>query len=137
MADICLTENIGGQGGIAGGGGSEGQSSIISNGIGSNSYGYPVLETVTGVTHTFTVQLTKDYTGSIPLDMTGIAKVMFEARPTMNSSSRRTEMLSGTRTCSVFQNGRADARQGSWIYSSALIISSSVYYPLFRCFLIQ
>lgn len=89
MADICLTENIGGQGGIAGGGGNEGQSSIVSNGIGANSYGYPVLETVTGVTHTFTIQLTKDYTGAIPLDMTGITKVMFEARPTMNSSARK------------------------------------------------
>lgn len=100
MADICLTENIGGQGGIAGGGGSAGQSSVMQNGIGSNSYGYPILETVTGVTHTFNVQLTKDYTGSIPLDMTGITKVMFEARPTMNS---RDKVI--TKECTFTQDG--------------------------------
>lgn len=83
---ICIAANSGGQGGIAGGGGSEGQASVNKNGIGANSYGYPTIETVTGVTQTFEIQLTKDYTGEIPADLSNITSVWYEARPTMQSS---------------------------------------------------
>ena len=86
---ICIAENIGGVGGIAGGAGSEGQASVEKGGIGANSYGYPVIETVTGVTQTFDIQLTKDYTGTIPADLSDISRVVFEMRSTMNSMDRK------------------------------------------------
>ena len=82
---ICIAANPGGAGGIAGGAGSEGQVSTDKGGIGASSYGYPTIQTVTGVTKVFEIQLTKDYLGQIPADLSDITKVVFEMRPTMNS----------------------------------------------------
>ena len=85
---LCIAENIGGQGGIAGGAGSEGQASQSATGSGAGSYGYPVIEVVTGMTVDETVQLTKDYGGTLPADLSSITKVEFRARPTMRSDRR-------------------------------------------------
>lgn len=82
---ICIAANSGGQGGIAGGAGSEGQASQSATGSGTSSYGYPIIETVTGVTQTFEIQLTKDYSGEVPADLSDITEVWFEARPSMQS----------------------------------------------------
>lgn len=86
---ICIAANPGGAGGIAGGAGAEGQVSTDKGGIGASSYGYPTIQTVTGVTKVFEIQLTKDYLGQIPADLSDITKVVFEMRPTMNSYDRK------------------------------------------------
>lgn len=104
---ICIAENSGGKGGIAGGAGSEGQASVSSGGIGANSYGYPTIETVTGVTKTFEIQLTKDYTGEIPADLSDIHKVVFEMRPTMNSYDRKV-----TKECTFTPDGKVTLELG-------------------------
>lgn len=104
---ICIAENTGGAGGIAGGAGSEGQASVSSSGIGANSYGWPTLETVTGVTHTFEIQLTKDYTGEIPADLSNISKVVFEARPSMYSS-----IYAITKECTFTPDGQVTLELG-------------------------
>ena len=84
---ICIAENSGGKGGVAGGGGAEGQASLNATGSGATSYGYPVIEVSTGMTATLTVQLTKDYAGEVPADLSNITKVDFVARPSKNSYS--------------------------------------------------
>lgn len=104
---ICLAENIGGKGGIAGGAGSEGQASVDKGGIGANSYGYPTIETVTGVTQEFEIQLTKDYTGAIPADLSDISKVIFEMRPTMNSYDKKV-----TKECTFTPDGKVTLELG-------------------------
>lgn len=85
---LCIPENYGGKGGVAGGAGSEGQASQSATGHGSGSYGYPVIDLTTGMTVTETVQLTKDYSGTLPADLSSITKVEYRARPTMRSNSR-------------------------------------------------
>ena len=60
----------------------------MADGTGVSSYGYPVIEVVTGMTATQQVQLTKDYGGEIPADLSDIVKVEFRARPSMNSYNR-------------------------------------------------
>lgn len=86
---LCIAENSGGKGGVSGGAGANGQASQSAIGFGASDYGYPVLETVTGVTTTLTVQLTKDTDGTIPADLSGIDHVEFIARPSMNSASKQ------------------------------------------------
>ena len=85
---ICIAENSGGKGGVAGGAGANGQASQHADGVGANDYGYPVIEVVTGLTTDVTVQLTKDYNGEIPSDLSSITKVEFRARPSMVSYDR-------------------------------------------------
>lgn len=80
---ICIAENSGGQGGVAGGGGSAGQGSGVASGAGAHGYGWPVLEVVTGMTTDLTVQLTKDYSGEVASDLSGIKHVIFRCRPSM------------------------------------------------------
>jgi len=80
---ICITENSGGQGGVAGGGGAHGQASLSAQGHASTSYGWPVIEVVTGTPCTIDVQLTKDYHGEIPQDLSDIHKVLFVAWSSM------------------------------------------------------
>ena len=53
-----------------------------------SDYGYPVLEVVTGMTTDLTVQLTQDYAGEIPADLSSITKVEFRARPSMVSYNK-------------------------------------------------
>ena len=90
MADcLILTENSSGLGGVAGGAGAQGQASQQAGGAGAHGYGYPVIECTTGMTADFTVQLTKDFNGEIPSDMSDIAKVVFKARPTMRHGKYR------------------------------------------------
>ena len=83
---ICIAENSGGLGGVAGGAGAHGQGSQQAGGAGMSDYGYPVLEVVTGMTTDLTVQLTKDYNGELPADLSSITKVEFRARPSMRSA---------------------------------------------------
>ena len=85
---ICIAENSGGKGGVAGGAGAHGQGSQQAGGAGMSDYGYPVLEVVTGMTTSLTVQLTQDYAGEIPADLSSITKVEFRARPSMVSYDR-------------------------------------------------
>lgn len=86
---LCIAENNGGFGGISGGGGASGQGSQSATGVGVSSYGYPVIEVVTGMTTTIQVQLTKDYNGEVPSNLEGITKVVFMARPSMNSTCNK------------------------------------------------
>ena len=85
---ICIAENSGGKGGVAGGAGANGQASQQAVGAGASDYGYPVIEVTTGMTTDLTVQLTKDYNGTIPSDLSSITKVEFQARPSMVSHNR-------------------------------------------------
>ena len=85
---ICIAENSGGKGGIAGGAGAQGQASQVAGGTGACDYGYPVLEVVTGLTTDLTVQLTRDYNGTLPADLSSITKVDFCAWPSMVSHSK-------------------------------------------------
>lgn len=85
---LCIPENYGGKGGVAGGAGAEGQASQSATGAGAGSYGYPVIEVVTGMTTTLEVQLTKDYNGTLPADLSSITKVEYRARPTMRTDYR-------------------------------------------------
>lgn len=77
---ICIAENNG-QGGVAGGAGSSGQPSQTASGSAASSYGWPVLECVTGTPCDLVVQLTKDYDGSKPADLSDIEKVVFCFQP--------------------------------------------------------
>lgn len=85
---ICIAENSGGFGGISGGAGANGQASQQAGGAGASDYGYPVLEVTTGMTTELEVQLTKDYNGTLPADLSSITKVEFRARPSMISHNR-------------------------------------------------
>ncbi len=85
---ICIAENSGGKGGVAGGAGAAGQASQSATGFGASDYGYPVIEVTTGQTTTVEVQLTKDYNGEIPANLTEIYSVIFKARPSMTSHSK-------------------------------------------------
>ena len=85
---ICIAENSGGKGGISGGAGANGQASQQAGGAGASDYGYPVLEVTTGMTTELEVQLTKDYNGTLPADLSSITKVEFRARPSMISHNR-------------------------------------------------
>ena len=85
---ICIAENSGGFGGVAGGGGANGQASQVASGAAARDYGYPVLEVVTGLTTDLTVQLTKDYNGTLPADLSDITKVDFCAWPSMVSHNK-------------------------------------------------
>ena len=85
---ICIAENSGGKGGVAGGAGANGQASQHAGGAGACDYGYPVLEVTTGMTTELEVQLTKDYNGTLPSDLSSITKVEFRARPSMISHNR-------------------------------------------------
>lgn len=89
MSTICIAENSGGKGGIAGGAGVNGQASQSAIGIGSSDYGYPVLECTTGMTATFNIQLTKDYKGEVQSDLSDVSTVTFVARPTMKYGQTR------------------------------------------------
>lgn len=82
---ICLRENPPGKGGIAGGAGNKGQSSQTAAGHASSSYGYPVIQTTTGMTASFTVQLTSDLQGQVPADLSDITDIYFVARPCMHA----------------------------------------------------
>ena len=82
---LCIAENSGGKGGVGGGGGAEGQASLDATGAAARGYGYPTIEVVTGMTADFEVQLTKDFEGTIPSDLTGFTAVYFVARPTMRN----------------------------------------------------
>jgi hypothetical protein len=85
---ICIAENSGGKGGVAGGAGAQGQASQSATGTAAIDYGYPVIEVVTGMTTTQQVQLTKDYDGTIPSDLSVISSVKFRAVPSMVSTSK-------------------------------------------------
>lgn len=122
---ICLAENPGGAGGIAGGAGSEGQVSTDMGGIGATSYGYPTIETVTGVTKTFEIQLTKDYTGQIPSDLSDIDSVVFEMRPTMNSYDRRV-----VKACEFTPDGKVTLELGP----EEVNFNNGVWYAEFKTY---
>lgn len=91
MSTICIAENSGGKGGTGGGAGAQGQASTVAEGAAAHGYGYPVIECTTGMTKEYTVQLTKDFNGEVPSDLSAVTSVMFVARPTMRGS-RDTEI---------------------------------------------
>lgn len=86
---ICIAENSGGKGGIAGGAGANGQASQNATGAAAHGYGYPVIECVTGMTATFDIQLTKDYNGEVASDLSETTAVYFVARPSMRTGEHR------------------------------------------------
>ena len=89
MTRLCLTDNSNGQGGIAGGAGNIGQTSLQATGAYATSYGFPVIDITTGMTQQFTVQLTDDMGGTVPSDLNGIQKILFVARPSMHTSHKK------------------------------------------------
>lgn len=84
---ICIQQNSGGKGGIAGSGGAEGQPSQTATGAAARSYGFPVIECVTGQTADFKVQLTADLSGEVPANLSNVDKVELVFRPSMNSDN--------------------------------------------------
>ena len=77
MADICIPQAVAGAGGIGGGEGADGQPSLVATGHAASSYGVPVIHTMTGITSDFTVQLTKDLQGTIPMELYSTANIKF------------------------------------------------------------
>lgn len=116
---ICIAENIGGKGGVAGGAGAHGQGSQQADGVGASDYGYPTIDLVTGLTADVSVQLTKDYNGTIPADLSSITKVVFKARPSMVSYSGKEITVDCTYTpegvvTTHFTPKELDFNQGVW-----------------------
>lgn len=87
MSEICLAADGGGKGGYAGGAGSEGQASQMAGGAGATGYGVPVIEVVTGMDCDLSLRLTRDTSGAIPCDLSGVASVELAARPTMRGGA--------------------------------------------------
>lgn len=87
---ICIQESNG-QGGIAGGAGANGQASQVASGAAASSYGWPVLECVTGTPCDLVVQLTKDYEGNVQSDLRDISKVVFCWQPEARRPDGRKE----------------------------------------------
>lgn len=77
MSNICIPQAINGAGGIGGGGGVNGQPSLVADGHDAQGYGVPVIHITTGMTADFTVQLTRDRGGTIPASLEDIDKVDF------------------------------------------------------------
>lgn len=85
MTTLCLTANSEGEGGVAGGAGNLGQTSQRASGSYATSYGFPVIDITTGMTATFTIQLTDDTGGTAPSDLSDITDIRFRVRPSMIS----------------------------------------------------
>lgn len=122
---ICIAENPAGAGGIAGGAGNEGQVSTDQGGIGASSYGYPTLQTVTGVTKIFEIQLTKDMLGQIPADLSDIKRVEFEMRPTMYSFDRQVK-----KDCTFTPDGKVTLELGP----AEVNFNNGVWYAEFKTY---
>ena len=105
---ICIAENSGGKGGIAGGAGSEGQASQNATGAASHGYGYPVIECVTGMTADFDIQLTKDYAGEIQSDLSETTALYFVARPSMRTGEHREIKV----PCTYTEDGKVQLHLG-------------------------
>ena len=119
MSTICIAQNSGGLGGVGGGAGAEGQASQVATGAAGRGYGYPVLECTTGLTATYDIQLTKDYNGELPADLSKVTDVYFVARPTMRSGADREIKV----PCTFTEDGKVtleltpkevDYNQGVW-----------------------
>ena len=139
MSTICLAENSGGKGGVAGGAGAEGQPSQYAQGAEARGYGYPVVEMTTGMTKTFEVQLTKDYSGEIASDLSGIDHVYFVARPSMRTGSDREIKV----PCTFTEDGKitftltpkeVDYNEGTW-YAEVLCYSGGKLTHDYRAYL--
>lgn len=116
---ICIAENSGGKGGVAGGAGAHGQASQQAGGVGASDYGYPSIDLVTGLTADVSVQLTKDYNGTIPADLSSITKVVFKARPSMVSYTDKEITIDCTYTddgivTTHFTPNELDYNNGVW-----------------------
>ena len=105
---ICIAENSGGKGGIAGGAGSEGQASQNATGAAAHGYGYPVIECVTGMTADFDIQLTKDYAGEIQSDLSETTALYFVARPSMRTGEHREIKV----PCTYTEDGKVQLHLG-------------------------
>ena len=123
---ICIAENSGGKGGIGGGAGAENQPSMDATGGAARGYGYPVIEMVTGMTRTFTVQLTKDYAGEVASDLSNVSAVYFVARPTMRSGNAREIKVPCTYT--------ADGKVTFTLTPKEVDFNEGVWYSEFLCY---
>lgn len=121
---ICIAENSGGQGGVAGGGGAHGQASLSAQGHAATSYGWPVIEAVTGTPCTVDVQLTKDYHGEIPQDLSDMHKVLFVAWSSMERT--RPEIVID---CSFTSTGKVAIP----FTRKELDFNNGLWYAEFRC----
>lgn len=127
MAELCIAENSGGKGGVGGGAGASGQASQNATGAAAHDYGYPVIETVTGMTSTFDVQLTKDYNGELPSDLSKVSEVWFVARPTMVHSP-------GGREIKVPCTFTADGKVSFKLTPKEVDYNNGVWYAEFLCY---
>lgn len=120
---ICIAENNG-EGGLNGGAGAEGQASQNATGSGATGYGFPVLECVTGTPCTLVVQLTKDYDGTVPSDLSGISDVKFVAKASMSTQNPKIE-----KNCTFTEDGIVELELGE----KELNYHNGVWYAEFRC----
>ena len=126
MATICIAENSGGKGGVGGGAGAAGQASGIASGAAAHGYGFPVIEVVTGMTTTLDIQLTKDYSGELPSDLSEITSVVFKARPTMRSDPTREITVN----CTFTEDGHVTLL----LTPAELDFNEGVWYAEFLCY---
>jgi len=124
---ICIAEHSPGAGGIAGGAGESGQGSQVASGAAARGYGYPVIETVTGMDASFEVQLTKDYEGTNPADLSQINKVDLCMKPSMHSVNSSSTI---TVDCSFTPDGVVSFD----LSRDDLNNSQGVWFGEFRCF---
>lgn len=122
---ICIAENSGGKGGVAGGAGTEGQASQSALGYGASGYGYPVIELTTGMTASVDVQLTKDTDGTIPSDLSAVTSVVLKARPSKTSSNRQL-----TKECTYTSDGVVTVM----FTPEDLNYNNGVWYAEFLCY---
>ena len=135
---ICIAENSGGKGGVAGGAGAHGQGSQQAGGAGVSDYGYSTIDLTTGMTKDLTVQLTQDYAGEIPADLSSITKVEFRARPSMVSYDREIKI-----DCTYTEDGKVtvpftthetDFNNGVW-YAEFLTYAGDLLVGNYRSYL--
>lgn len=124
---ICIAEHNPGAGGIAGGAGESGQSSQVASGAAARGYGYPVIEAVTGMDCHFDVQLTKDYEGTNPADLSNIGKVDLCMKPSMHSVNNSDTILVD---CAFTPDGMVSFD----LDRADLNDSQGVWFAEFRCF---
>lgn len=124
MSDLCIAQTIAGEGGIGGGGGSEGQTSQLATGHGARSYGVPVIKTSTGMTSSFTVQLTKDLQGVYPMDFSeNIQRVDFVCK----TSGGPGELFNVP--CQILQNGKVSFK----LTPKEVNYRPGIHYAQFHC----
>ena len=124
MADICIPEAKPGLGGVGGGQGAEGQASQNAAGHAATSYGIPVLRITTGMTADFTVQLTQDIQGTIPMQLYSTPDIKFVCLAQNRSCHPVFEV-----PCQSLGNGRLTLHLGP----QQVNCNQGLHYAQFQC----